>query len=349
MHRLVRLALLALVTLATTAQPVQAYRAERIREALWLGMDYMIRSASKPEHFEDYASDYLFFFADVVRFPDPWIRERALTVGRRLGQIYLERYFTLDSADDLVDAASALYALECLDMDVDVPLAQVEAAAGRFSESEYLGFDPDRGDLPDVDLLIDLLIGFHFTDRLEVPIGIRFAEMLHYVPSVDYTVSDPDESNRYIDVNNLVTHLVYTVSGYASWNVSPRLLPRELDFIRAWMPYALEWADPETLAEYVDSLRILGFGPDDPDVAAGVDLLLALQKIDGRWEPERAEDEYDRYHATWCAMDALRDYALGSDGTPDQRSAELLRTWAEQYRHGQPFSDSLELGPDRRD
>ena len=154
--------------------------AERIREALVRGMDYMIRSASDPENFEEYASDYLFFFADVSRFEDPWIQEQARAHGLRLGEVYLEEMFDLEFADDVVDAASVLWALDFMGKDVDAPMAVLRLAAGRFPLEDYLGFEPWIG-RPDLDLLIDLLIGFHFTDRVGVPVGVSFAEALLFV------------------------------------------------------------------------------------------------------------------------------------------------------------------------
>ena len=38
---------------------------DRVQEALVRGMDYVIRSASDRGNFEEYASDYLFFFRTV--------------------------------------------------------------------------------------------------------------------------------------------------------------------------------------------------------------------------------------------------------------------------------------------
>ena len=58
-----------------------ANQTTRHAEALQRGMDYMIRSALVKSNFDAFASDYLFFFADVSRYEDPWIAERARTVG----------------------------------------------------------------------------------------------------------------------------------------------------------------------------------------------------------------------------------------------------------------------------
>jgi hypothetical protein len=316
--------------------------ADRIQEALVRGMQYMVRSASVPENFEEYASDYLFFFADVYRFDDPWIREQAWAHGLRLGEVYLEEMFDLETADDVVDAASVLWALEFLGKDTDAAMAVLRRAAERFPLEDYLGFRPWTGK-PDLDLLIDLLIGFHFTDRTGVPVGVSFAEALVFVPSVVYVPDARVGGDRYVDQNNLVTHLVYTLSGYASWTVPSDLLPREFAYIKEQLPVAVMWADPETLAEYIDSLKLMGEG--DELIEPGIAALLEIQKPDGRWEPVEPDDEYDRYHATWCVMDALRTYELGREGPDEVIIQELLRKWAIQFVEGAPFSPMMDIGP----
>jgi len=314
---------------------------ERIQEALVRGMQYMIRSASVPENFEEYASDYIFFFADVSRFEDPWIRARARELGLRLGEVYLEEMFWLQTADDVVDAASVLWALEFLGKDTDAAMAVLRRAAEGFVLEDYLGFRPWTGK-PDLDLLIDLLIGFHFTDRAGVPVGVSFAEALVFVPSVVYVPDAEVGGDRYIDQNNLVTHLVYTLSGYASWTVPADLLPREFAYIKEQLPVAVMWADPETLAEFIDSLKLMGEG--DELIGPAVEVLLDIQKPDGRWEPVEPEDEYDRYHATWCVMDALRSYRLGREGPDESIVLELLKKWSRQHVEGAPFEPRMDIG-----
>lgn len=328
------LVLLVLVVLAGGVQ-------ERIREALVRGMDYMIRSASDRGNFAEYASDYLFFFADVSRFEDAWIREQARVHGLRLGEVYLEEMFDLQCADDVVDAASVLWALDFLGKDVDAALAVLRLEAAEFPVDEYLGFEPWIG-RPDLDLLIDLLIGFHFTDRIGAPVGVGFADALLFVPAVVYRPDAELGGDRYVDQNNLVTHLVYTLSGYGSWRVPAELLPREFAYIKDQLPLAVMWADPETLAEFVDSLKLMGEG--DELIGPAVRVLLELQKPDGRWEPVDVEDEYDRYHATWCVMDALRSYRLEREGPEDPLIGQLLGKWARQFVDGEPFEPVMDIG-----
>jgi hypothetical protein len=346
-------ALSFVLVLFCLSPPAGAFEIEpdsRIREALQRGMMYMIESAMDPGHFEEYCSDYLFFFADVSRMPDPWIREQAVWYGQFLGGLYLEEHFSLEDANDVVDAASALYSLDFLGLNVDAAMAALFLGAMQFPVEDYWGFDPSRGETTDLDHLIDLLIGFHFTDRIGLDPGVSFAEALLYVPTVEYSSDCEVGEGRHIDQNNLVTHLIYTYSGYATRLIDPTLVPRELEYIREQMPAALVWADPETLSEYVDSLQLMGYGREDPDVEAGIEVLLAIQKPDGRWEPEDPDDEYDRYHATWCAMDALRSYAPDTElGPEDSLVKELLDRWAAQGKAGMAMDPAVPIGPDKEE
>ena len=76
-----------------------------------------------------------------------------------------------------------------------------------------------------------------------------------------------------------------------------------------------------------------------------VEVLLALQKPDGRWEPVDPEDEYDRYHATWCVMDALRSYELGREGPEEGLIVGLLSRWARQLMLGEALEPAMDTMP----
>jgi hypothetical protein len=58
----------------------------------------------------------------------------------------------------------------------------------------------------------------------------------------------------------------------------------------------------------VDCLRAFGLTEFDRGIAAAMEYLLARQNADGSWGDLHGTDVQKRYHTTWTAVDALRDY-----------------------------------------
>ena len=63
------------------------------------------------------------------------------------------------------------------------------------------------------------------------------------------------------------------------------------------------------VGEFLDSLKAFGLTEKNRIIRTGVDYLLAKQNADGSWGDYDPRDSYMRYHATWTAIDGLRDYA----------------------------------------
>ena len=66
--------------------------------------------------------------------------------------------------------------------------------------------------------------------------------------------------------------------------------------------------DPETMGEFMDTLKSFGLKDSDPVIRSGMDFLLSTQNADGSWGDPKTDDIYLRYHPTWTAIDGLRDY-----------------------------------------
>ena len=106
-----------------------------------------------------------------------------------------------------------------------------------------------------------------------------------------------------------ITHLVYTLNDYGRYRLLPEWLPDEFDFLRANMKSALAAGDAELLGEFVDSLRCFGLADCDSALSESVKYLLSSQNPDGSWGDPAEPDQHKRYHTTWTAIDALRDYS----------------------------------------
>jgi hypothetical protein len=107
------------------------------------------------------------------------------------------------------------------------------------------------------------------------------------------------------------THLIYTYNDYSQFRVSQECFAPEFQHLHNNLEEAVVENDPETMGEYLDTLRAFGLGFEDKLIRAGFDFLLAAQNRDGSWGDIKDPDAYGRYHPTWTAIDGLRDYRWG--------------------------------------
>jgi len=124
-------------------------------------------------------------------------------------------------------------------------------------------------------------------------------------PYPDRRTAKPQE---FWDAVYNVTHVVYTYNGYNQNRVSPGCFPEEFEYLKSNLPEALRDHDPETLGEYMDSLRAFGLTYSDPLIQQGMDYLLSVQNADGSWGDPRHQDGYDRYHSTWTGIGGIQDF-----------------------------------------
>jgi hypothetical protein len=107
------------------------------------------------------------------------------------------------------------------------------------------------------------------------------------------------------------THIVYTYNDYSQNRVSQECFPDEFAHLRDNLRQAVADEDPETMGEYLDTLRAFGLGFENELIRAGFDFVLATQNPDGSWGDMKDVDAYARYHPTWTAIDGIRDYRWG--------------------------------------
>jgi hypothetical protein len=107
-----------------------------------------------------------------------------------------------------------------------------------------------------------------------------------------------------------LTHVFYTASGYFTRRPDPAAFGPEREMLRAALGRYLSAPVPpsrfflDIQAEVVVSLRLLG-EPEDDDLRAMAERLLALQSPDGSWGEPQANH---RFHATIVAVQALLDW-----------------------------------------
>jgi hypothetical protein len=98
------------------------------------------------------------------------------------------------------------------------------------------------------------------------------------------------------------------LNDYGRYQLSPRWLPCEFEFLKANLEEAIALDDPDMVGEFMDSLKAFGLANNGPMVRRGTQYLLSGQNADGSWGDPN-EDDCERFHPTWTAVDGLREFA----------------------------------------
>ena len=260
-------------------------------------------------------------------------------------------------ADDIVNLVFGSYAADSLGVHDERLKKQLRKAAGNFTARDYFCFDPaiepppeDVPDECDCEALNDrgrktcrgcrkrltmmsryavwqdALIRSYTGERYGVRLGTRYMDVIKWLPVMrPYPRTlDPDDPEFY-DAVYAVTHVAYTLNSYSCYQLSPRWLPLEYSFLKQNLTLAIVMEDPETMGEFLDSLKSFGLAESHPLILKGVNYLLATQNPDGSWGDVEAEDIYQRYHPTWTAVDGLREYAWRGTRLSFPKLAPLLK------------------------
>jgi hypothetical protein len=308
-------------------------------------VDFIYRIASKPEGFDNYGSLLICCFALMgATSRDASLRQLARSRAQKLAQRWsrLNPVVPPDATADLVlDFVLVRYALSRLGVRDVVLNAQIRAAAKRFSVQDLLGFNP-VSEPPANDLSypcdcglknqrgrmfckqcrrrleiqsryrvwMRALASTYISGRCGILFGARYLDVLKWLPTMrPYPVGAAENVEFLRDSIYAVTHIVYTLSDYGTYRLSPRWLQREFAFLKANVASAYERKDPEVLGELLDSLKAFGLRASDPLIMRGTGYLLAEQNEDGSWGHPDEENIRTRCHTTWTAIDGLRTYA----------------------------------------
>ncbi|HMC59499.1 MAG TPA: hypothetical protein VKJ01_09935 [Candidatus Solibacter sp.] len=247
----------------------------------------------------------------------------------------------------LADAGEVAYYISLMDvarrLGVDHPRLRehVGRKVGHFTARDYLGFDPAQEPPPDdlpaacaecetqspagclrcvrcsaeldirsrYDVWCDALVLTYTADGFGMPLGTSHLAVACCAPAMrPYPGAEGAAKTRFSDIVYAITHLIYTLNDYSRFRLLPEWLPEEFEYLRAHLQRPIDADDPELLGEFLDCLRAFGLTDTDPGMAAGVEYLLAHQNADGSWGDVRGTDVHKRYHTTWTAIDALREY-----------------------------------------
>lgn len=309
------------------------------------GLEYIYRSACDPENFELYGYDYLCCFQCIeATSKEPNLRSLALKMGRERAIHWRQKHKHIPNhvaGDDLACLMIGSDAADRLGIPDKLFKEQLRKRASDFSAEDLFAFDPANesppDDIPEIcdcgtdnrrgetlcsacgdplailsryAIWLDALIYSYTGERYGIRLGCNYSAVLKWLPLLRRYPQEPDfEDNDFYWSVYAVTHVVYTLNDYGSYQLSPEWLPQEFDFLRRNLSHAMAAEDVESIGEFLDSLKSFGLTESDESFANGVKYLLASQNMDGSWGDLKADDAYQRYHPTWTAIDGLRDYA----------------------------------------
>lgn len=260
----------------------------------------------------------------------------------------------------LVDFVYGSLAADRLGVRDDEFERRLRAAAWRIPPCEFLWFDPlsepPPADVPEqcdcglwnlrgrktcrgcrerLSMMTRYKVWYHTlmptytADRHGFNFGARYADALKWLPHMrPYRGREGGTNDDFYDTVYAVTHVVYTLNDYSVYQLSPRWLPDEFDFLRANLGEAITLDDPEMVGEFLDALRAFGLADEHPLIRRGMEYLLSRQKPDGSWGEAEEDDYYNRYHPTWTAIDGLREYRWRGLGLSFPELLPTLRSWA---------------------
>jgi hypothetical protein len=314
-------------------------------KAVMRAIEFINRSASDPKNFADQGSDYLYCFYSLANTArDPALQAAA----ERMGREYAKRWANANSkvpakagSGDIYDLVSGWLGASRLGQSDELIKPELRRAAARFSVIDYLGFDPAKepppSDIPaqcqydsalnprgatvckrcgrplemqsKYAIWLDALISTYSGDRYGIRLGASYRDVLQWIPAMrPYLDRAHTSESNFIDTVYAVTHVVYTLNDYGQHRLPRELLPNECSYLKRNSGEAIALHDPETMGEFLDTLKSFGFDTSDEVIRTGITYLLDTQRSDGTWSDPKETDAYTLYHSAWTGIGGLMEY-----------------------------------------
>jgi hypothetical protein len=337
--------------------------AMRRAEAVGRGLDFMYRMACDPESFEAYGHDFLFCFHTIAsNSRDEGLRTTARRMGRERARAWRREHPSVPkeiNAYDLSNLVVGSDAADRLGVRDEKLKPKIRRALKGFVAEDFYGFDPvrepPRDDVPEgcecgadnpsgrktcrrckqplemigrYGVWIDALVMTYMAERYGVVAGARYKDALKWRPlMLPYRGAEKGKNPDFYWTVYAVTHVVYTLNHYNVYQLSPRWLPEEFEFLKANLDEPIAQDDPEMAGEFLDSLKAFGLTDDHPLIRKGTKYVLSQQNEDGGWGLMNAEDLYHRYHPAFTAINGLRDIAWRGVRLSFPKLKPLLKAW----------------------
>lgn len=336
---------------------------ERKAQAVLRGLEFLYRTACDPCSFESYGYDLLFCFHCIASTSQSAkLRTLARKMGRERARVWRREHKAVApdvNAEEIFQIVFGGLAADCLGVHDSALKPQLRQAAKRFTARDYLWYDPTLESPPEnvpeycacgadnergrlrcrgcrkvlkmlgrYGVWIDALIASYIGERYNVRLGASYADVIGWLPFMrPYRGYDGGNNHEFYWTAYAVTHVVYTLNGYSAYDLSPRWLPDEFEFLCQQLAELIALKDSETTGEFLDNLKSFGLADDDVLIRNGTEFVLSVQNADGSWGDADAEDIYERYHSTYTALNGIRDYAPRPQGLCFPKLLPRLRRW----------------------
>ena len=332
---------------APESRPASLRMAEGDRAAaIQRGLAFIDTAARVPEHFAAFGHDFLRCFCGIARTAaDAELKQTARRLGHEFAVQWRAGHSQFDpdiEANELYQLTAGSDAADCLGVPDEAMKRAIGKAARRVTPESLFGFDPAKepppADIPKTcrscggenprgtrdcrrcgtrlamrdryDMWCDAVIVAFTGERYGVRLGGSLADVVRCLPRMrPYPAPGDANPAEYRHAAYAITHVVYAFSDYNYYRLRPERLPQEFEFLKANLTHSVRTEDVELVGESLDTLKSFGLSNADPRMAAGIAFLMARQNADGSWGDPGEPDIYNRYHATWTAIDGLRDYA----------------------------------------
>jgi hypothetical protein len=332
--------------------PGARYTAGQRQRAIERGLNYIYATTKVPKHFADYGPDFLWcFFSLADSATDPWLKRNAMRMGRERARVWRRANPTVPpdaDADDVADLVFGCHSADGLGITDPKMRAPLQAAAAKFGPEAYLKFDPAKGAIPtDIaepcgkcgpgsrrantscnecsatpkimsayELLLDAMVATWSGEHYGVKLGASFSDVAALIPTLrPYRGAEDGKNPMFIDIAYAVTHIVYAFNDYGKYRLRPEWLPQEYQYLKDNFEYVIKIDDPETMGEFIDTLKSFGVTEQDRLIRRGIEFIMSRQHRDGSWgDIDKTDpDPYTPYHSTWTAINGLMDYSFAEE------------------------------------
>ncbi len=320
-------------------------------KALMRAIEYIDRSAADPVNFAQQGGDYLYCFYSIANTTrDPALRAAAERMGREYAKRWANTHSKVPANANANSVAALVFgwlSASRLGQSDERIKPELRLAAAHFSAIDYLLFDPAKepppSDLPapcrydsvsnprgskvckrcgrtlemesKYDLWQDALIATYSGDRYGIRLGGSYRDVVQWLPAMrPYLDRGATSESNFIDTVYTITHVVYTLNDYGQYRLPRELLPSEYSYLKRNAGETIALHDPETMGEFLDTLKSFGLDESDEVIRTGMTYLLDTQRADGTWSDPKEKDPYTLYHSAWTGIGGLMDYRWQGEG-----------------------------------